>query len=105
MEFTVDRCEDQPGRLLLRVHGSVDSYTSRHLDELLLKASRQNHKAVVVNLDDVSYIDSTGLEVLLAALRRAQARAVTFTIDCGEGAVRTLFELTGLTTAFGMSAG
>ncbi|GAC1453709.1 MAG: hypothetical protein PVSMB8_12570 [Vulcanimicrobiaceae bacterium] len=102
MDFRAERSEDDRGRLVIRVHGSVDSYTSRQLDEVLREPSTDAYAAVLVNLDGVAYLDSSGLEILLAALKRTRARGASFTIACDAGAVRTLFEVTGLTTAFGM---
>jgi anti-anti-sigma factor len=68
---------------VLRIAGSVDSSTSEELlakIELLLGADHRSQ--VILDLEGVARVDSSGVGVLLTALRDAQKRGVRFTL-CG----------------------
>lgn len=51
---------------------------------------------VVVDLDDVDFMDSAGLGALVMAHKRARVLRGRFAIACGDGAVRRVLALTGL---------
>jgi anti-sigma B factor antagonist len=82
------RCEMVPGHntrtcWILHVVGTVDSRTSEELlekIELLLGAGNQSR--LIVDLDGVVYMDSSGVGALLAGLRGSQNRQVRLTL-CG----------------------
>jgi anti-sigma B factor antagonist len=59
--------------------------------------------AVIIDLDETTFVDSSILGVLVGGLRRARERDVPFAIVLGEGAhpaIRRIFELTGLHDVF-----
>jgi anti-anti-sigma factor len=82
------RCEMVPGQnartcWVLHVVGTVDSRTSEELlekIEQLLGAGHQSH--LIVDLDGVVHMDSSGVGALLAGLRDSQNRQARFTL-CG----------------------
>ena len=82
------RCEMVPGQndrtcWILHVMGTVDSRTSEELlekIELLLGAGNQSR--LIVELDGVAHMDSSGVGALLAGLRDSQNRQVPLTL-CG----------------------
>ncbi|HEV2686556.1 MAG TPA: STAS domain-containing protein, partial [Actinomycetota bacterium] len=55
-------------------------------------------RAVVLDLRELSFIDSAGLHVLIAAHKRALAQGWRFQIVCGPGRVWRALTLSGLTT-------
>lgn len=68
--FTVSRIE---GRVLVRVGGELDAYSSPHLRSTLLDLiDGQGNLALVIDLGNLDFIDSTGLSVLMTALRRSR---------------------------------
>jgi anti-sigma B factor antagonist len=86
---------------ILRVMGGVDSRTS---GELLAKIERllgANHiSRLVLDLDGVGHMDSSGVGALLAGLRVSQRQHVKFTL-CGLGkSVHHLLERTRLSGLF-----
>ena len=61
-----------PGRVL-KVSGEVDIQTSTILDEHVQRALDEGASFLVVDLGDVTFLDSTGLSVLIAGLKRCQS--------------------------------
>jgi len=52
--------------------------------------------AVVVDLSKLKFMDSTGLQAVLAATKRCRQHGTDFSLAGATGAVQRLFELTGL---------
>ncbi len=77
---------------VVHVVGDVDIANSKQFEEMLMKGDAG--RGLVVNLTECSYIDSTGLSVLVRAKRRlGDAFSV---IAHPEGMVRRILELTQL---------
>ena len=66
--------------------------------ERALEDSRDD--SVVVDLADVSFMDSTGLALMLNAARRLTRRRRGFAIVCPEGPIRRAFRVSGLEDCF-----
>jgi anti-sigma B factor antagonist len=63
--------------------------------------------AVIIDLDQTTFVDSSILGVLVGGLRRARERDVPFGLVLGDDAhpaIRRIFELTGLHDVFPMFA-
>ena len=58
---------DKDGIEVVDVEGEIDIYTAPRLRELLIDLVSQNNYQIVVNLDKVGFLDSTGLGVLVGA--------------------------------------
>ena len=80
------------------VHGDIDMAGGPILEEVIL--SRENSHQVVIDLADVSFIDSSGLRSLLGASRRAQARKSSVTLRSVGPEVARLLQITGTTDQF-----
>jgi len=70
LEFTTG-AED--GTVVLAVKGEIDLHTVPELREQLLGQLTTGTPIVVLDMADVSFIDSTGLSVLITALKRARS--------------------------------
>jgi anti-anti-sigma factor len=80
---------------LVEVCGEVDIATSPHLREAL--AQRPPAGALLlVDLTDVTFIDSSGLSVLLTLHRDVKAAGERLAVVCPDGPARLLFEVTGV---------
>jgi anti-sigma B factor antagonist len=87
------------GVTYVQLSGDVDLAVELELREELSELVNDGHKRVVVDLTDVSFIDSAGLAVLLhisGKLRRGRGLAVV----CPNESMRGLFELVGLNLLF-----
>jgi anti-sigma B factor antagonist len=87
------------------VRGEVDVHTAPVLRDRLDEAVGQGEPRVVVHLDGVSFIDSTGLGVLVAAQRVQRASGGSLELVCSRRRVLRILELTGLHTLFTIHAG
>lgn len=70
----------EEGRCLLEVHGEVDLVSAPMLRDHLLDLLEDPPSAVVIDLDDVPFLDSTGLGVIVAAYKRASALGVPLSL-------------------------
>ena len=83
---------------MIVVHGDIDVAGGPILEAALLRSETEG--PVVIDLGDVSFIDSSGLRSLLAASRRARARGTTVSLRQVGAEVRRLLEITGTTNHF-----
>jgi anti-sigma B factor antagonist len=82
---------------VLSVHGEIDLATAPVLRELLLPILEHQTGPVVVDLSEVAFMDSTGLHVLVATLRRLEPQNRRLAIVCREGGqVHRVLALVGL---------
>jgi anti-sigma B factor antagonist len=86
------------------LHGELDATTSSSLRTSLLDAIQGHPGAtIVVDLDDVSFMDSTALGALVGALRLAAASGGSVKVLDPHPRVAKVFELTGLSSLFGLN--
>ena len=88
------------GGFVVDAQGDVDMQSSPKMREELRKLVAQKPSLIVVNLKDVSYIDSSGLATLVECLqssRKIDARMVLTGV--GE-TIKDIFELSGLNRVF-----
>ena len=84
----------------VRLHGELDLHTAPQLTDSLDDIIRTTDGAFVVDLDDVAFLDSSTIAVLLharALLGRADRDLV---LVCRHGPIRRVFELTGVSDLF-----
>jgi anti-sigma B factor antagonist len=85
---------EQPGSLTLVVAGELDISTARLLDDELARAKATDAASIVVDLDRIEFIDSSGLHVLIKHAYRGQ-KCQRVRLTKGSPRVQRLFELTG----------
>jgi anti-sigma B factor antagonist len=91
---------DGPAWPMVRVSGEIDIQTSPILEEQLQNVLTQGHSSVVVDLEGVTFLDSTGLSVLIVGLKQCQAAGGELHLVSPRPNVRKVLEVTGLTEAF-----
>src|SRR2546430_13013601 len=77
-------------------------YTAPRLRELLIDLVSKGHYQLVVNLDKVGFLDSTGLGVLVGGLKRVRAHDGSLDLVCTQQRILKIFRITGLTEVFGI---
>ena len=82
------------------MRGEVDVYTAPRLKEKLVEMIESGCVNIVVDLEGVSFIDSSGLGVLVSALRRARERDGAVRIVCTRENILKIFRITGLDKVF-----
>ena len=85
---------------VVTVSGEVDLDTASQLGDHALEAVRDVAPHVVLDLTGVSFMDSTGLKVLLSIQRRAELAGGSFTVVGPSRSVRKILALTGLDQTF-----
>ena len=85
---------------IVNVSGDIDIARAPELHQSLLAALGDPSGEVVVDLREVSFIDSTGLGVLVNARQRAKVANTKFQLILPEGQARFPFEVTGLVSVF-----
>jgi anti-sigma B factor antagonist len=99
MDLGLDVTE-RNGYSILAVHGEVDVYTAPRFRERLIELVSAGKHRVVVDLDGVDFLDSTGLGVLVGGLKRLRSNDGDLALVCTQGRILKVFEVTGLTKVF-----
>jgi anti-sigma B factor antagonist len=85
---------------VVSVGGEIDVYTAPILREALDKQIALGHGNLIVDLDDVSFMDSTGLGVLVGRLKRVRGQSGSLRLVCTQERVLKVFKITGLDKVF-----
>lgn len=90
------------GGVVVRVAGCLDLDTGQQLRGHLLPLAGDGH--LVIDLDAVDFLDSTGLGVLVGALKRQRAAGGGFALVCAHERVLRTLRVTGLDRVFPLYA-
>ena len=99
MELGLDVTESD-GATVLTVRGEVDVYTAPKLREKLVELVAQRRYRIIVDLEAVDFLDSTGLGVLVGGLKRVRGHDGDLSLVCTHQRILKVFEITGLTKVF-----
>jgi anti-sigma B factor antagonist len=83
-------------RYLITVSGEVDLATSPQLDTAVIAAIDSGATSVVIDLTDVSFMDSSGLGVIVRALKRCREAENDLDLVITNERVLKVFGITGL---------
>lgn len=92
----------QDGSEVVDVEGEIDVYTAPRLRELLIELVNKGHFRLIVNMEKVEFLDSTGLGVLVGGLKRVRAHDGSLDLVCTQERILKIFRITGLTKVFGI---
>ena len=87
---------------VIDVQGEIDMYTVPRLRELVIDLVSKGSYRLVVNLDKVGFLDSTGLGVLVGGLRRVRVHDGSLDLVCTQQRILKIFRITGLMEVFGI---
>jgi anti-sigma B factor antagonist len=99
MDLGLDVTE-RGGWVVLSVRGEVDVYTAPRFRERLIELVSEGHHRIVVDLEGVDFLDSTGLGVLVGGLKRLRSNEGELVLVCTKSRILKVFEITGLTKVF-----
>lgn len=88
------------GWTVVDVKGEVDLFTAPKLREHVVGLVEEDERRIVVNLEDVEFMDSTGLGVLVGALKRLKEKDGQLALVCPQGSVLRVLTVTGLNKVF-----
>lgn len=99
------RIEEQEGGAhpVVAVGGEIDVATAPQLRECLHRVIAQGDPVIVLDLLEVSFLDSTALGVLVGALKRCRELGGELHVVVADPRIMKIFEITGLTKVFPIS--
>lgn len=81
---------------VIRVGGYLDFDAAPEFKKCLVHRIEEGSKVIVVDLTDAGFIDSTGIGVLVGALKRVKQAGGSLAVVCADADVRGIFEIVGL---------
>lgn len=81
---------------IIDVNGEMDLYNSYKLKELVMKMIEKKIEHFIVNLENVDYIDSSGIGALIYVCSTIKKMNLKFVIANIHGSVKKVIELTKL---------
>ena len=85
---------------VLTVSGEIDIATAPSLRERLHSLLADGRHKLIIDLDDVGFLDSTGLGVLVGVLKRVRTQGGELRLICTQPRIAKVFEITRLDSAF-----
>jgi anti-sigma B factor antagonist len=98
IDLDLARREQGPWRVL-EVRGEVDAYSAPQLREALREMDGREAR-LLVDLNGVDFMDSSGLGVLIGALKRAREQRGELALVCTGQSLLRLLAITGLDRVF-----
>jgi anti-sigma B factor antagonist len=86
---------------VIGVAGEIDLYAAPELKERVARAIEEGRTRLVVDLSEATFIDSTGVGVLVGAQRRLEELGGSLDLVCTNRNVMRVLEIVGLERAFG----
>jgi anti-sigma B factor antagonist len=93
--FGVESTGDGP-RVLVRIRGEVDLMAAPQLRTALLDATQRDAAQIDLDLDEVTFIDSTGISVILQAWQRLNEQGRRLVLIAASRPVTRVLETAGL---------
>lgn len=97
LDITVDKTDDL---CVFSLEGEVDVYTAPQLKQSLVDSIDGGCVNILVDMQQVGFIDSSGLGVLVGGLRRAKERSGSIRLVCSRDNILKIFRITGLDKVF-----
>ena len=91
-------------RTVVAVAGEIDVYTAPKLREQLIDLVTTGSYHLIVDMEGVDFLDSTGLGVLVGGLKRVRAHDGSLRLVCTQERILKIFRITGLTKVFPIHA-
>ena len=93
------------GAALMRISGELDVAAAPELRRHLIDLVDEDVRQVTMDLAAVSFIDSSGLSVLVSCLKRLRERGGNLALRSPTANTMKVFEITGLTEIFAIVDG
>jgi anti-sigma B factor antagonist len=98
LTITVDLAA--PDATVLAARGEIDVYSSSMFREEITSIIDAGTHRLVLDIEGVEFLDSTGLGVLISALKRVRARDGSMGIVCTQPRILRVFKVSGLSEVF-----
>ncbi|TGN19465.1 STAS domain-containing protein [Leptospira idonii] len=81
---------------IISLEGEVDLYNAKELKDVLDKKIRNQQYEIVVNLEKVPFMDSSGIGTLVTAMYKLKKYHGNLKVCSVHGSVAKVFKLTGM---------
>ncbi len=98
--FFQTRVREERGIPVVELEGEVDLSTSPQFKETVYQLIDSGKRDIVVDLDGLDFMDSTGLGVLVAVLKRTSMEGGRIRLVCSKRSIMKVFSITGLDKVF-----
>jgi anti-sigma B factor antagonist len=88
------------GRTIVAVGGEIDVYTAPRLRDRITELVSAGNYNLVVDMEQVEFLDSTGLGVLVGGLKKVRAHDGSMELICNQDRLLKIFRITGLAKVF-----
>jgi len=104
LKLAIEKKAASANAFLVGLDGEIDLYSAAQLKPELAALVEQDIKYIVINLEKVTYLDSTGLGILLGILKKLRERGGDLLIVAPSSRIVRVFEITGLVKIFNIYA-
>ena len=91
---------EQEGRSVVSLRGEIDVYTAPRLRQALIDLVNGGANDIVVDMERVEFLDSTGLGVLVGGLKRVKSNEGSLRLVITQDRIMKIFDITGLSKVF-----
>ena len=102
MSYILGHNAATPGWYVITVGGECDMNAAPSLSVAVEAAFRRGATTIVVDLNEVTFIDSTAIGILLAARERLLRSGGSFEVVCNVPAVTRILEIVGVEAVAGV---
>jgi anti-sigma B factor antagonist len=95
---------DRDGVTVLSAHGEIDVATAPQLRQEIVEIASAGSGPLVIDLEGVDFLDSTGLGVLVSGLKRFRTLGSDVLLVLTKTRILRVFDITGLTQVFAILA-
>ena len=99
-EFAITQHPLDGQRHVVAVRGELDLYTASELKDVFAQAIEDGRVRIIVDLAETTVLDSSGLSVLMGAVKRLRSRGGTLAIVNLNETIARILEITGLDQTF-----
>jgi anti-sigma B factor antagonist len=85
---------------IIEVGGEIDVYTAPKLRERITELVDEGYRKLIIDLEKVEFMDSTGLGVLVGGLKRVRTNEGSLELICTQERLLKIFRITGLGKVF-----
>jgi anti-sigma B factor antagonist len=88
------------GATIIAVGGEIDVYTAPKLRDKITELVGNGEYNLVIDMEKVDFLDSTGLGVLVGGLKKVRAHDGSMRLICNQERLLKIFRITGLAKVF-----
>jgi anti-sigma B factor antagonist len=88
------------GTTIVSVGGEIDVYTAPKLRDRITELVADGIYKIVIDMEAVEFLDSTGLGVLVGGLKKVRAHDGSLELICTQDRLLKIFRITGLAKVF-----